>query len=319
MTTKIIFNLLVAVSLCGCNTSKNIPPCNDSESTILIQSKPYQTVNFAGTVTDIKFNEAIPFASVELRNEKGENSGALTDENGNFSIKNLPLCVYRLRITASGYKAIENVFNVQEYTSFQLDVKLSVQVMELEKPVIYLYPTERQNVHVKLNYDGTLTHTYPKYTEKGWNVTAEPNGTLWDENGLEYYALFWEGEPNDPIIPTDGFVVSGAESGAFLEEKLAFLGLNRREANEFIMYWLPRMENNPYNFIHFSGEQYTALAELEITPKPEQIIRVMMLTQALNSRINFPVQDLSALQKTRKGFTVVEWGGSVIHTINEYN
>jgi hypothetical protein len=140
---------------------------------------------------------------------------------------------------------------------------------------------------------------------------------LWDENNQEYYALFWEGNPARQIIPQDGFIVSGKETASFLEEKLAYLGLNRREANEFIMYWLPRMANNPYNFIHFSGKPYEEQAALEITPTPETIIRVMMLTQPLESKMDYPLQDLRNLKKTRKGFTVVEWGGSEIKSIIE--
>jgi hypothetical protein len=73
------------------------------------------------------------------------------------------------------------------------------------------------------------------------------------------------------------------------------------------------MENNAYNLIHFSGEDYKSLAELKITPQPETIIRVMMLTRPLADKIDVPLQDLKPLHKTRKGFTVVEWGGSVIH------
>ena len=144
---------------------------------------------------------------------------------------------------------------------------------------------------------------------------AEPNGTLWDEKGQEYYALFWEGKPNRPLTPRDGFVIPVSETAAFLEKKLAELGLNRREANEFIMFWLPRMENNPYNLIHFAGDDYEKLAVLNIVPKPETIIRVMMLTQALDYKITFPLQDLTPLKKTRKGYTAVEWGGSVIERI----
>ena len=61
-----------------------------------------------------------------------------------------------------------------------------------EKPVIYLYPEEEMEVTVKLDFDGTLTSTYPAY-EDGWTVTAQPDGTLTDESGREYYCLFWEG------------------------------------------------------------------------------------------------------------------------------
>ena len=50
------------------------------------------------------------------------------------------------------------------------------------KPVIYLYPEEQTEVSVKLDYDGELTVTYPAY-EDGWNVTAYPDGTLFDAEG----------------------------------------------------------------------------------------------------------------------------------------
>ncbi|MFR5640342.1 MAG: hypothetical protein ACLUDF_04555, partial [Butyricicoccus sp.] len=63
------------------------------------------------------------------------------------------------------------------------------------KPVIYLYPEQETTVSVSLDYTGTLTATYPAY-EDGWRVTAEPDGTLYDENGNEYSYLFWEGENN---------------------------------------------------------------------------------------------------------------------------
>jgi hypothetical protein len=117
---------------------------------------------------------------------------------------------------------------------------------------------------------------------------------------------------HEPLQAPTGFVVAGKNTATFLEEKLAYLGLNRREANEFIMHWLPRMENNPYNLIHFANTTYTQQAELHISPQPETLIRVMMLTQALPYAQSIPEQDLSPLHKTRKGFTVVEWGGTEI-------
>ena len=48
-----------------------------------------------------------------------------------------------------------------------------------------------------------------------------------------------------------GFVVKGEDTAAFLQEKLAYLGLTPREYNECIVYWLPRLEGNPYNLISF--------------------------------------------------------------------
>ena len=96
------------------------------------------------------------------------------------------------------------------------------------KPVIYLYSEQETTVSVSLDYAGTLTATYPAY-ENGWTVTAEPDGTLYDENGNEYSYLFWEGENNTDYDFSKGFCVAGADTADFLHEKLAEIGLTPRE------------------------------------------------------------------------------------------
>ena len=49
---------------------------------------------------------------------------------------------------------------------------------------------------------------------------------------------------------------------------MATLGLTDQEANEFLIYWLPKMEGNPYNLIAFQDEVYTENAALSISPAP---------------------------------------------------
>jgi CarboxypepD_reg-like domain len=311
--------LLVLLSFSCCATSKEYQPTDLGQSEIKVASKPsdVESSSFSGKVRNFETAEMMSFVNVFLLDEEGNRRGVITDMDGYFNLKNIPLGIHRLMIEMPGYEKVDKMFKIEEHTNFQLEVKLLMRRVQVEKPVIYLYPTEKQEVHVKLDYKGELSHTYPKYKDGGWTVTAEPNGTLWDEKGQEYYALFWEGIPKEDIIPQDGFVISGEETAAFLEEKLAFLGLNRREANEFIMFWLPRMENNAYNLIHFASEAYEKQAELIVTPQPETSIRVMMLTQPLKNNIQFPLQDLSSLKKERKGFTLVEWGGAVISSVKE--
>lgn len=178
-----------------------------------------------------------------------------------------------------------------------------------EKPVIYLYPEKKEQITVLLNYDGAITCTYPSY-ENGWTVVAEPNGTLRDMRGKTYYYLYWEGESKKEWDLSTGFCVRGIDTAVFLEETLEKLGLNRREANDFIVYWLPRMEKNPWNRICFQTVQYTETARLDITPAPDTIIRVFMVFEALNFPVEMPSQELTATNRT--GFTVVEWGGCEI-------
>ena len=178
-----------------------------------------------------------------------------------------------------------------------------------EKPVIYLYPEATTAVSVRLDYDGQLTCTYPAY-ENGWAVTAAPDGTLTDAKGQTYNYLYWEGETAAEYDLTEGFCVAGADTAAFLEDALTQLGLTRREANEFIVYWLPRMEGNPYNQISFQQEAYTDSAKLTVTPAPDSILRVFMVWKPLDKPVDIPAQTLPAFE--RHGFTLVEWGGAKV-------
>lgn len=178
------------------------------------------------------------------------------------------------------------------------------------KPMIYLYPTHEMKVNVKLGYKDLLTVTYPKYNN-GWNVTARPDGKLLGEDGRTYYGLYWEGLNSLDNEFKDGFVVRGKDVASFLEEKLEILGLNEIEANEFIVYWLPKLEVNEYNLIRFESiEKINEQMPLEVTPTPDTIIRVLMEYKPIDKNVNINEQILTRAE--RKGFTVVEWGGSLI-------
>ena len=193
---------------------------------------------------------------------------------------------------------------------------VSSQYLEYEggmaKPVIYLYPKKTTDISVKVDFtDGNFLCTYPEYNS-GWNVTAHPDGKIINKaDGLEYSYLFWDGEANVKYDMSKGFVVKGADTAAFFREKLAFLGLTPKEYNEFIVYWLPLMQNNPYNYISFQEEIYTNAAKLTVSPKPDTIIRVFMVYKPIEKEISVTEQVLKPT--VRKGFTVVEWGGT------EYN
>ena len=253
--------------------------------------------------------------------------GAKIDEESNFYDKYL---TYEIQ-TDDKYFYISYQFENENITIEQLDVftqiatsfeyrpdliqdtSTSTEIMELPiagKPVIYLYPESIQDVTVKLKYNGNLIASYPTYLNQGWNVKAFPNGNLLNySDNKEYSYLFWEGENYWKFSEfTEGFVVSGADTATFLQTKLAELGLTPKEYNEFIVYWLPLMQNNKYNLIHFAGEEYTDNAVLDITPKPDSILRVFMVYKELEEPITIKPQSFKEFH--RNGFTVVEWGGT---------
>lgn len=174
------------------------------------------------------------------------------------------------------------------------------------KPVIYLYPEHDQQVQVKLKLKGDLSFSYPEY-RNGWDVLAKPDGSL-HYQGKKYSYLFWESDSLD-LKPnfSEGFVVSREDTIPFLQKSLEKLGLTPREYNEFIVYWAPIMQKNAYNKVTFVQKEYTDAAALTITPQPDSILRVFMAFTPAEPDLKLKPQELKPF--TRRGFTVVEWGG----------
>lgn len=184
---------------------------------------------------------------------------------------------------------------------------------QVKKPVIYLYPETTTSVTIDLKTVGNLTFTYPLLSE-GWNVTAQPDGTL-TCNGKNYPYLFWEADQQiqNPFKSEQftGFKVAGKDAITFLEEKLTLMGFNDRERTDFITFWGPQLAANEFNNVIFqfneTGDQYATLA---IEPKPQNVNRVYMIW----GKTNNPMFDANLLPQilpvlNRSGFDVLEWGG----------
>ena len=181
-----------------------------------------------------------------------------------------------------------------------------------KKPIIYLYPTEETKVSVELGNPDQITCSYPKYID-GWNVIAKPNGDLkYIETERNLYSLYYESENVYNFeVEEEGFVVKRDDIANFLEEKLEILGLTEREAEEFIVYWLPKLEENEYNYIRFATmEEIEKNMPLTIDPKPDTLIRIIMTFKGLEKPIQVKEQQLERTERT--GFVAVEWGGTEI-------
>ena len=176
-----------------------------------------------------------------------------------------------------------------------------------KKPVIYLYPEKEMNVSIKLLNSKDLITSYPKY-DKEWNVVATPSGKL-IYNNKEYYSLFYETKVRSIKKHNSGFVVNKKDLASFLEEKLTILGLNYREREEFIIYWLPELEKSNYNYIYFETNA-NDIYPIEVNPKPDTELRIIMEYIPLKEKESIKGQELKTIN--RQGFTLVEWGGVLI-------
>ena len=198
------------------------------------------------------------------------------------------------------------VYNSEE------DVKSIPMPSPVYKPVIYLYPTEKTEILVKLNKPEQIICSYPEYKDE-WKVIAEPNGELkYLETGRKLYSLYYES--NNIVnfnVEEEGFVVKKDDIVKFLENKLEELGLNEFESEEFIIYWLPKLQENEYNYIRFATkDEINKNMPLSFSKNPDTLIRVLMTYKGLDKPIDVKEQKLESVE--RKGFVAVEWGGTEI-------
>ncbi len=201
---------------------------------------------------------------------------------------------------------VEYYFNIDTHETKKYDLP---QIGGYAKPVLYLYPEKDTNIEVSFENKDNLTTTYPKYKDS-WKVFAKTNGDLYDENGKYYYGLYWEEDLNHKVDFSSGFYVEKDNAIEFLEEKLTLLGFSDRERNEFIMYWLPILEKNGKSLVYFElTEERDSYNKLNISPKPDSLLRVAIHVKKVDKKINIKEQNLPTFE--RVGFTAVEWGGVV--------
>jgi hypothetical protein len=189
------------------------------------------------------------------------------------------------------------------------------------KPVLYAYNSPSK-VSAQLTAVGTLTYTYPAIDEDhAWHFKTNDDGTLTDtRTGKNYPYLFWEGLGKDLAFKSagngmEGYFIKTDTCAQFLENVLAAYGLNEKESTDFITFWTPKMMQKKYALVQFlSNDDYTEkIASLDLAPQPESLLRLYMYFAPLDEEpedLELTTPVIPAF--SRVGFTVVEWGGSVI-------
>ncbi|MGD0328762.1 MAG: fibronectin type III domain-containing protein [Minisyncoccia bacterium] len=204
------------------------------------------------------------------------------------------------------------------------------------KPVIYLYPPKPTEVTVRFTTPMRLTTDIPTYAN-GWDVMAHPDGELTDLQlnltncdaigstifGSEYAQaackqndypyLYWAGQASGQYpIPTGGWVVPQENISDFLNQKLTQIGLTDKEKSDMMAYWVPELltKNAPfYRISFFQTEQMNQFIPMQISPKPDTVIRVFLDWSPLSTMPVIQPQPQILNHIDRTGFTLVEWGG----------
>ncbi len=205
----------------------------------------------------------------------------------------------------------------------EVEIITEHQIMEVVplKPIIYLYSENEKDVSIQLTCKKGFSFCYPTY-KNGWNAKTSKNGDLLiDEKTYPY--IFWEGNQHEITYARNnttqqliGFNIKTDSVISFLENKLAILGLNDRESTDFITFWGPKITKTPYAFVQFMehDEYDKKVASISVSPKPESIQRIFMVFEGFDSIHKCPEiipQTLTSFK--RKGYTLIEWGGSEIN------
>lgn len=195
---------------------------------------------------------------------------------------------------------------------------MDIQMLEVDKPVIYLYSALPLQVNISLNFLGDLSFSYPDYNT-GWSIELKNNKIQIDNRSYPY--LFWEGESNQINYIKEeelfGFYLNTDTVVSFLENSLTQLGLNSIEQTDFITFWAPRMIQSEYVFLQFLvDENYNEhVASINVDPLPNSSRRVYMLFTPYDSEVapvKFKSQELQGF--IREDFSLIEWGGSEIRS-----
>ena len=132
---------------------------------------------------------------------------------------------------------------------------------------------------------------------------------MYDKDGRYYYGLYWDEERVHTVDFSEGFYVEEKDAINFLEEKLDYIGLSEREANEFITYWLPILENNKKSLVYFElTDERESYNKINISPKPDSLLRLVIHIKKVDKKTKIKEEKLT--QFKRNGFTAVEWGGT---------
>lgn len=203
--------------------------------------------------------------------------------------------------------------------SVYIPLKYSGRNIMVDKPVIYAYSEKPIDFTLKVIPQGVLTFTYPQLpADNTWKMKTDESGNLTAANGVNYPYLFWESNQNAYLLAdkksNSNEIVTQNALITYLEKNLTDLGLNAKERTDFITFWAPKLQKFKIIQVQFFvDDNCEVIGKLEINPKPDHQRRVYAIFNEVSVISNkFVPKVLEIKSLKRKGFTVIEWGGSLL-------
>ena len=175
------------------------------------------------------------------------------------------------------------------------------------KPNIYIYPIENIQLLVNLDFPlgGEVITSIPDYGN-GWNVLVDTNGLI--DNYYNY--LFYESKQPDVWQKNNGWIIQQTDLESFFTENMTKYGFYGAEIQDFIEYWIPRLNDFEYYEIYpQTSEIIIDVIRLNFSTSPDNLLRLFYVVKGFD---NLPTHTLIApiIDTTfkRENYFVTEWG-----------
>lgn len=175
----------------------------------------------------------------------------------------------------------------------------------VKKPNIYIYPSEFIELDVNLNFPqgGFVVESIPEYND-GWHVVVDTSGLI----NNEFRFLFYEVQVPNLFQHEKGWIIKKENLSNFFRDNLSKIGFLNDEINDFIEYWIPRLDSATEYLIYPQyQEEISSVIELSFSEDPESLLRLFYVIKENSNQIGY-LQTPKIPEFKRKGFTVVEWG-----------
>ena len=179
--------------------------------------------------------------------------------------------------------------------------------IEVYKPNIYLYPKEKIQLTVKLNFlkGGKVVKSIPEYGN-GWHVSIDSTGII--DNHYTY--LFYESKQPYVWQKNNGWVVKRKELESFFRNNMSNYGFQGQEIHDFIDYWIPKFTDFEYYVIYPQlSDVINTVIELDLSEKPDNLMRLFYLVNGFKEFPNIKLEKPIVEHKFKRDkFFVTEWG-----------
>lgn len=219
----------------------------------------------------------------------------------------VPVGTYGVEVIAgenSEYTGCAGV-TVPDLSPCAAEVAVTLEYEEpVDKPNLYLYPTEPTALAVQIPAWRKITVADPRYPVEGWRVRAWPDGLLQTAAGPRGY-LFYEllFDP-DRFQTEQGWCAAGHQAQASIEEAMEAMGFLPNELADFAEGWDADFPEAAWVTVY---PQTEGLSELLISPPPEHLLRVWFLVADGCAAVQEP--ELRAVP--REGYHAAEWGVAI--------